>query len=288
MSKAVRLKWSSVVAGAAALLVFGMWLWPQLEEEHVPETHEQRGSRLSAAVAAKANSANAPNNNHKQWDSGAAAAAMNANADAAAKAAAADNAAAAPNAGGAANDLQLAQAAHAAAAASEANAGGGVGGKYWTEWADGRPRIIDPSVFEKPPGTLASVICMTALPERLGTLTELSVGDLWLQPDLIVLTVPVTHEVDGKKGALPAWIAKYEEKLVVMRTKVSCIACCSLQAESCFHVPSFFAVALLLLNICAADSASNRHHIVTPSSVAQLLAPPIARLFTFLPYRSIV
>lgn len=196
MSKAIQLKWSSVATGAAALLIFGLWLWPRLEEDS--GHHQSDGTRLAAAAAA--------NTNFKSNDAQSWGAVTSVSANAAKAAAAAD----------AAN----AEAAHVAAAEAAAKAGGGVGGKYWAEWADGRPRTIDTSVFEKPPGTLASVVCMTALPERLGSLTELSVRDLWLQPDLLVLTVPATHEVDGKKGALPSWIAKYEEKVVVMRTKV--------------------------------------------------------------------
>lgn len=94
--------------------------------------------------------------------------------------------------------------------------------KWWGEWADGRERAIPTDRFDKPSGELASVVCMTALPERLlpadghpKSLTELTVQDLWRQPDLLILTVPASDA-----HTIPAWVTQYEENVVVVRTRI--------------------------------------------------------------------
>mmetsp|Transcript_20338 Transcript_20338/g.52749 ORF Transcript_20338/g.52749 Transcript_20338/m.52749 type:complete len:358 (+) Transcript_20338:313-1386(+) len=97
--------------------------------------------------------------------------------------------------------------------------------KWWAQWADGRARTVDTSVFGKPAGELGSVVCMTALPDRLVpqggrrvSLTELAVRDLVEQPDMLVLTVPAAGQ--HADIGVPGWVAKYEPKLLVLRTAI--------------------------------------------------------------------
>jgi hypothetical protein len=138
--------------------------------------------------------------------------------------------------------------AHSALPAPAAGGGGGGGGgdgerehspatarlqgngKWWAEWADGRARPFPIHKLDKPDGTLASVICITALPDRLTpvtghptALTELAIRDLWQQADVVVLAVPVASHTDASAAGrigVPSWIGAYEEKVVVVRTRI--------------------------------------------------------------------
>eukprot|EP00038_Savillea_parva_P011023 m.194573 g.194573 ORF g.194573 m.194573 type:complete len:420 (+) comp19223_c0_seq1:125-1384(+) len=203
-----------IKAGLLAIALFGVWLWPQLEED-VTAIERQQASR-DKGVWGQGGDQN-HENKHVPPLRADVVGGHDVEADGRMQHQSADKHTATP--------------AIVPAPSS---------GKWWAQWADGRPRDMAEVTarLDKPNGELASVVCMTALPDRLvpvgdrsTSLTELAVQDIQAQPDLIVLTVPMTshqsakppadgHGMTTAELAIPSWVSKYEDKVVVIRTRI--------------------------------------------------------------------